>query len=194
MRRDFLPSIIAIVVLTAFFGVIYPLATTGVAQVLFPGKADGSQIESNGKVIGSRLIGQDFRGRLRYFQSRPSATGYSGNVTYFGNLGPNSRQLSRQLEKNLAAYVKRERPFDPSLRRADVPVDAVTDSASGVDPHISQANARIQARRVAERRGLTLDRVLELVDANTDGRGLGVLGEPGVNVLELNLALDREAK
>jgi len=194
MRRDVLPSIIAIVVLTVLFGVIYPLATTGVAQVLFPGKADGSQIERDGKVVGSRLIGQDFRGRPRYFQSRPSATGYSANVTYFNNLGPNSRQLSEQLEKNLASYLKRERPYNPELRRSDVPVDAVTTSASGVDPHISQANARIQARRVAKERGLDLERVLALVDDNTDGRALGVLGEPGVNVLELNLALDQEVR
>ena len=193
MRRDFLPSVTAIVVLTVLFGVIYPLATTGVAQVLFPGKADGSRIERNGKVVGSRLIGQDFRGRARYFQSRPSATGYSGNVTYFNNLGPNSKDLSDQFRKNLAAYLKRERPYNPGLGRADVPVDAVTTSASGVDPHISQANARIQARRVAKVRGLGLDRVLALVDDNTDGRALGVLGEPGVHVLELNLALDREA-
>jgi K+-transporting ATPase ATPase C chain len=193
MRRDFLPSLTAIVVLTVLFGVIYPLATTGVAQVLFPGKADGSQIERNGKVVGSRLIGQDFRGRPRYFQSRPSATGYSGNVTYFNNLGPNSKDLSDQFAKNLAAYLKRERPYNPGLGRGEVPVDAVTSSASGVDPHISQANARIQARRVAKVRGLDLDRVLALVDDNTDGRALGLLGEPGVNVLELNLALDQEA-
>jgi K+-transporting ATPase ATPase C chain len=192
MRRDFLPSIIAIAVLTLLFGVIYPLATTGVAQVLFGGKADGSQIERDGKVVGSRLIGQDFKGRPRYFQSRPSATDYSANVTYFNNLGPNSKELSDMFKANLASYLKRERPYNPGLGRADVPVDAVTTSASGVDPHISEANARIQARRVAEVRGLELERVLELVDENTDGRALGVLGEPGVNVLELNLALDRE--
>jgi K+-transporting ATPase ATPase C chain len=192
MRRDFLPSLIAIVVLTLLFGVIYPLATTGVAQVLFPGKADGSQIERGGRVVGSRLIGQDFKGQPRYFQSRPSATGYSANVTSFNNLGPNSKELSGQLRKNLAAYLKRERPYNPGLERRDVPVDAVTTSASGVDPHISVANARIQARRVARERGLELDRVLQLVDDNTDGRFLGVLGERGVNVLELNLALDQE--
>ncbi len=213
MRRDFLPSILAIVVLTVAFGVIYPLATTGVAQVLFPGKADGSQIERNGKVVGSRLIGQDFEkpvldkngkpkkdadgnpvleADMRYFQSRPSATGYSANVTFFNNLGPNNKGLSDLFRENLATYLKRERPYNPGLRRGDVPVDAVTTSASGVDPHISQANARIQARRVADQRGLKLDRVLELVDDNTDGRALGVFGEPGVNVLELNLALDRE--
>jgi potassium-transporting ATPase KdpC subunit len=192
MRRDVLPSIIAVVVLTLIFGVVYPLATTGVAQVLFPGKADGSRIERDGEVVGSSLIGQDFRGRARYFQSRPSATDYSANVTYFNNLGPNSKDLRDLFAENLAAYLERERPYNPGLTRGDVPADAVTTSASGVDPHISEANARIQSRRVAEERGLELDRVLELVDENTDGRALGVLGEPGVNVLELNLALDGE--
>jgi K+-transporting ATPase ATPase C chain len=192
MRRDLISSVIAIVVVTVGFGLIYPLATTGVAQVLFPNKADGSQIERDGEVVGSRLIGRDFSDRPRYFQSRPSATEYSANVTFFNNLGPNSRDLRAMFEKNLAAYLERERPFNPGLDRDDVPVDAVTTSASGVDPHISEANAEIQARRVAEERGLDLGRVLELVDENTDGRFLGVLGEPGVNVLELNLALDDE--
>jgi potassium-transporting ATPase KdpC subunit len=179
MRRDLISSVIAIVAITVGFGLIYPLATTGVAQVLFPDKADGDV----------RLIGRDFSGRPGYFQSRPSATGYSANVTFFSNLGPNSRDLSAMLEENKARYERREqlRPGE------EVPVDAVTTSASGVDPHISEANARIQARRVAEQRGLPLERVLELVEQNTDGRFLGVLGEPGVNVRELNGALDREA-
>jgi potassium-transporting ATPase KdpC subunit len=188
MRRDIAPSIIAIVVLTLLFGIVYPLATTGVAQVLFPNKADGSRIERDGEVVGSRLIGQDFSGDRAYFQSRPSATEYSANVTFFNNLGPNSRELSDLFAENREAYMRREqmRPGE------EVPPDAVQTSASGVDPHISEANAEIQARRVAEERGLELDRVLELVDENTDGRFLGVLGEPGVNVLELNLALDEE--
>jgi potassium-transporting ATPase KdpC subunit len=180
MRRDLISSVIAIVVVTVLFGLIYPLATTGVAQVLFPDKADGDV----------SLIGRDFSGRPGWFQSRPSATDYSAKVTFFNNLGPNSRELSRQLEENKAAYERRER-----LRPGEeVPVDAITTSASGVDPHISEANARIQARRVAEQRGLTLERVLELVGENTDGRFLGVLGEPGVNVRELNGALDREGR
>jgi len=192
MRRDLISSVIAIVVVTVAFGLVYPLATTGVAQVLFPNKADGSQIERDGEVVGSRLIGQDFSGRPRYFQSRPSATEYSANVTFFNNLGPNSADLSALFEENLAAYLKRERPFNPGLESGDAPVDAVTTSASGVDPHISEANAEIQARRVAEEHGLDLERVLDLVDENTDGRFLGVLGEPGVNVLELNLAIEEE--
>ena len=192
MRRDVTTSILAIVVFTLMLGLAYPLFTTGVAQVLWPGKADGSQVELDGRVVGSRLIGQQFRG-LRYFHSRPSATDYSANVTFFDNRGPNSKELSDLFKKNLAAYLRRERPFSPGLQAADVPPDAVQITASGVDPHISQANARIQSRRVAEERGLPLERVLQLVDDNTDGRALGVLGEPGVNVLELNLALDRVA-
>jgi potassium-transporting ATPase KdpC subunit len=192
MRRDITNSILAIVVFTLLLGLAYPLFTTGVAQVLWPNKADGSQVERDGKVVGSRLIGRQFRGS-RYFHSRPSATGYSANVTFFNNLGPNSRELSNQFKRNMAAYLRRERPFNPGLQASDVPPDAVQTSGSGVDPDISQANARIQARRVAEVRGIPLGRVLRLVDDNTHGRSLGVLGEPGVNVLELNLAVDREA-
>lgn len=178
MRRDLISSGLAIVVFTALLGLVYPLATTGVAQVLFPGKADGEP----------RLVGRDFSGRPGYFQSRPSATGYSTDATFFGNLGPNSRELSEQIEENVAAYERRE-----VLRPGEgVPVDAATASASGVDPHISEENAEIQARRVAEERGIPLERVLELVEENTDGRGLGLFGEPGVNVRELNRALDAE--
>lgn len=192
MRRDLISSALALLVLTLLLGVAYPLLTTGVSQVLWPNKADGSQVERDGKTVGSRLIGQDFEGDKRYFQSRPSATGYSANVTYFNNLGPNNAELRDLFAENLAAYLKRERPYDRGLARGDVPPDAVQTSASGVDPHISPDNAEIQARRVAEERGLDLDRVLELVDENTDGRGLGLFGEPGVNVLDLNLALDAE--
>ena len=190
MRRDLINSVLAILVFTVVLGLAYPLATTGLAQVLWPNKADGSPIERDGKVVGSRLIGQDFKGRPRYFQSRPSVTGYDPAATFFNNLGPNSKDLKKLFEKNLAAYLRRERPYDPGLSKADVPPDAVQTAASGVDPHISKDNARIQARRVAEVRGLRLDRVLALVGENTDDRGLGVFGEPGVNVLELNLALD----
>ena len=193
MRRDITASLLAIVVFTLMLGLAYPLLTTGVAQVLWPNKADGSRVELDGEVVGSRLIGQDFRGRPRYFQSRPSATKYSGDVTFFNNLGPNSKELRDLFAENLAGYLERERPFNPGLAPRDVPPDAVQTAASGVDPHISEANANLQARRVAEARGLAIGRVRELVDEHTDGRSLGVLGEPGVNVLELNLALDREA-
>jgi len=211
MRRDLTNSVLAILVFTVLLGLAYPLATTGIAQVLWPNKADGSQIERDGKVVGSRLIGQDFRRPVkgpdgkdkldadgnpvleadpRYFQSRPSVTGYNPAATFFNNLGPNSKDLRTLFEDNLAAYLELERPYNPGLSNGDVPPDAVQTTASGVDPHISNDNAEIQARRVAKVRGLELSRVLELVDENTDDRGLGVLGEPGVNVLELNLALD----
>ena len=192
MRRDLITSALAILVFTVLFGLVYPLATTGISQVAFPSKADGSQVERDGKVVGSKLIGQDFGKRPRYFQSRPSVTGYNPAGTFFNNLGPNQKDLRDLFKDNIAAYLDRERPYSPGLTEADVPVDAVTTSASGVDPHISEANARIQARRVAELRRLPVERVNDLIDENTDGRQLGFLGEPGVNVLELNLALDRE--
>lgn len=208
MRRDLTASLVAVIAFTVLLGLAYPLAMTGIAQLAFPGKADGSRIERDGTTIGSELIGQDFTKRVenpakkgpdfvrvpdeRYFQSRPSATGYSADVTYFNNLGPNNADLSKFFEDGLTSYLRLERPYDPGLQRTDVPVDAVTTSASGVDPHISQANARIQAHRIADVRGIQLDRVEELIDENTDGRALGFLGEPGVNVLQLNIALDDE--
>jgi K+-transporting ATPase ATPase C chain len=192
LRRDLLTSVIAVVVMTVVLGLAYPLVITGVAQVAFPGSANGSKVSLDGRVVGSKLIGQEFKGRA-FFHSRPSATGYSGNVTFFGNAGPNSIEAREAVREELAAYVKREKPYDRSLTREQVPVDAVTESASGVDPQISVANARIQAHRVAAVRGLPLAKVEDLVDAHTDGRSLGVLGEPGVNVLELNIALEEEA-
>ena len=213
MKRDLISSALAVLVFTALFGLAYPLLTTGAAQVLFPNKADGSQVERGGKVIGSRLIGQDFRIPVkgangkdkldadgnpvleadpRYFQSRPSATGYSADVTFFNNLGPNSKDLKALFDENVAAYLKLERRYNPGLSKGDIPPDAVQTSASGVDPHISEDDAQIQARRVAEVRDLDLARVQQLVEDHNDGRGVGLLGEPGVNVLELNLALDRE--
>jgi potassium-transporting ATPase KdpC subunit len=214
MRRDLLTSALAILVFTVVLGLVYPLATTGVSQLLFPNKADGSQVTRDGKVVGSRLIGQDFQKPVlgadgkpkqdkdgnpvlkddpRYFQSRPSATSYNPAGTFFNNLGPNQKELRDLFSENLKTYLDRERPTSPGLDAAGVPADAVTTSGSGVDPHISQANARIQARRVARARRLPLRQVNDLVAVNTDGRSLGFLGEPGVNVLELNLALDREA-
>lgn len=192
MRRDLTTGLLAVIVLTVFLGVVYPLAVTGVAQVVFPGKSDGSLVRVDGRAVGSRLIGQEFKGKA-YFHSRPSATGYSGNVTFFGNVGPNSAEGRELVRENLAAYLAREQPYDRALTRDRVPADAVTQSASGVDPHISAANARIQAHRIAAVRRLPLARVEGLIAGHTDGRSLGLLGEPGVNVLELNIALDREA-
>jgi potassium-transporting ATPase KdpC subunit len=214
MRRELTTSVLAIVIFTLLLGLAYPLVMTGVGQVVWPNKADGSRVERDGEIVGSRLIGQDFQRPVlgadgqpreddegnpvleadpRYFQSRPSVTGYSANVTFFNNLGPNNRELRDLFADNLATYLDRESRYNPGLEGGDVPPDAVQTTASGVDPHISEANARIQARRVAEVRRLPLERVMELVDENTDGRALGVLGEPGVNVLELNLDVDREA-
>ncbi len=208
MRRDLLTGLLAVVVMTVFLGLAYPLAITGISQVAFPGKAGGSLVTVDGRTVGSRLIGQDFKGEKAYFQSRPSATEYSGDVTFFGNLGPNSEEARDEVRANLSAYLKRERPYDPELpvdgpisragsnlsaHRPRVPVDAVTQSASGVDPQISVANARIQAHRVAAVRGLSLARVEDLIASNTDGRSLDLLGEPGVNVLELNIALEEAA-
>lgn len=193
LRRDLTTAALVLATLTLLLGIAYPLATAGVAQVLFPGPAGGSQIEVDGRVVGSELIGQDFGGEPRYFQSRPSATGYSANVTFFNNLGPNNRELSELFAEELEAYLAREGRYDEGLTAAAVPADAVTTSASGVDPHISEANARIQAHRVAAVRGLPLGRVEGLVAENTEGRFLALFGEPGVNVLTLNIALDREA-
>jgi potassium-transporting ATPase KdpC subunit len=193
MRKDLTTSLLAIVVMTVFLGLVYPLAITGISQVVFPGKADGSKVSFDGKVVGSSLIGQDFKGHAAYFQSRPSATGYSGNVTYFGNAGPNSAEAREEVREYTKAYLQLEKPFDKSLTSEGIPVDAVTQSASGVDPHISEANARIQAHRIAAVRHIPLTQVEDLISAHTDDRFLGVLGEPGVDVLELNIALDKEA-
>ena len=192
MRRDLISSALAIVVITAVFGFVYPLVVTGVSQVAFPGRANGSRIDRDGKLVVSRLLAQDFKRDPRYFQSRPStATHFNPAATAFTNLGPNSKAARDTFRTSLDAYLALERPYDRGLTARRVPVDAVTSSASGVDPHISVANAAIQAHRIASVRRLPLAGVQRLIAAHTDGRFLGVLGEPGVNVLELNLALDR---
>lgn len=194
MRKDIRGAVVAIVVMTIVLGLVYPLVITGIGQVAFPNAADGSPVTVDGKVVGSELIGQDFEGDRRYFQSRPSVTGYAPNATFFNNRGPNQATLAVQQRRFVLDYLERERPYDPSLTAAGVPPDAATTSASGVDPQISPANARIQARRVARVRDLPLARVRALIVEHTDGRFAGVLGEPGVNVLELNLALDAESR
>lgn len=215
MKRDLRTSLIAVILITVIFGLAYPLLFTGAAHLLFPGRADGSRITENGRVLGSSLIGQSFSRPVlgkagkpkldqdgaavlapdpRYFQPRPSQSGYDPSATFFSNLGPNSVDARDAVKANLAAYLALERRFDPGLSSDDVPIDAVTQSASGVDPHISEANARIQADRVATVRHLAPGAVEDLVSEHTDGRFLGIFGEPGVNVLELNLALDKEAR
>jgi K+-transporting ATPase ATPase C chain len=168
---------------------------TGIAQVAFPHKADGSLIKAaDGKVIGSTLLARDVKGAPRYFHPRPSATDYSASVTSFPPAGPNQRRTMILTRQHIDAYIKAEKPYNPNLTPARVPIDAATFSASGVDPHISEANAAIQARRVAAVGRLPLARVRQLIADSTDGRGLGVFGEPGVNTTVLNLALDQEAR
>jgi K+-transporting ATPase ATPase C chain len=170
-------------------GIIYPLAMTGLAQVIFPGKADGSLVKKGGQVIGSRLIGQDFTAP-KYFLPRPSAAGagYDAMDSSFSNLGPTNKALADRVQ----AAVKADIAADPGLTFGQVPIDMVTTSGSGLDPDITVANARAQAPRVAAARGLSVSAVLDMVAKHTSGRQLGFLGEPRVNVLELNLALDAE--
>lgn len=181
------------VLLTLILGVLlcgaFPLAVFAGAQLLFPAQANGSLIvDRDGTVRGSRLIGQPFTSE-KYFHPRPSAAGagYDAASSSGTNLGPTSQKLADSIKAAVAAY-RRENQLAADT---PVPADAVTSSGSGLDPHISPANARLQAPRVARTRGLSLDRVLDFVAAHTDARDLGVLGEPGVNVLLLNRALDQ---
>jgi potassium-transporting ATPase KdpC subunit len=167
---------------------LYPLVVFGLAQALFPGKANGSLIvDAVGVVRGSRLIGQPFTAD-KYFHPRPSSAGNGYDSTSSGgsNLGPTSQKLRDAIAQNLAKY----RTQNGLATNAPVPADAVTGSASGLDPHISQQNAALQAERVVKARGLSIEKVRELIQQNTDSADFGILGEPGVNVLRLNLALD----
>lgn len=186
--RQCTPAIVATVVLTAICGLVYPLAVTAVGQVAFHDKAEGSLIELDGEVVGSSLIGQGFAAP-GYFHPRPSAAGagYDGAASSGSNLGPTNSEYLDAVAERVDAY----REENSLSTEVDVPADAVQASGSGLDPHISIANARLQAPRVAETRGMDLDDVLALVGDHTDERPLGVLGDPGVNVVELNLALDR---
>ena len=220
MKNNIVTSIIGIVVFTVLLGIVYPLAITGVSQVAFPGDSNGQQIHLDGKLVGSKLIGQNFgtpvlekNGKVkevkgavvtepdsRYFQSRPSATeGGADNAaaSTFSNHGPSSVKTKEADEENIKAYLElnmnptTKSEYDPGLTVAKIPVDAVNSSASGLDPEISPANAWIQAHRIAAVRRLSLATVDGLIAKYTSGRGLGFSGEEGVNVLELNLALDR---
>ncbi|HUN78983.1 MAG TPA: K(+)-transporting ATPase subunit C [Solirubrobacteraceae bacterium] len=213
MKRDIVTAVLSMIVFTILLGLVYPLVITGVSQVAFPGAANGSQVKVNGRVVGSKLIGQSFatpvveNGKVkevegevqttpdpRYFQTRPSATeGGADNAaaSTFSNKGPNSVKTKEADEENIKAYLELNKPYDPGLTVAKIPVDAVNSSASGLDPEISPANAWIQAHRIAAVRHLSLATVNALIARHTSGRGLGFSGEEGVNVLELNLALDR---
>ncbi len=189
--RTLVRSVIVIVLATLLFGFVYPIVMTGFAQVAFKNKANGSLITRNGVVVGSRLAAQGFTAP-RYFHPRPSATApaYNAGATTFANLGPTNPDLAKNVKAAARAILKLEGPYNPGLTIGDIPVDAVTTSGSGIDPDITPANAALQSRRIAAVRHLPLATVQKLIEDNTDGRSLGFLGEPGVNVLELNLALD----
>ena len=217
MKRDIVTSIIAVIVFASLLGLVYPLAITGIGQVAFPGNANGQRIYLHGKLVGSKIIGQSFASPVigkngkpkeeegdlvtapdpRYFQSRPSATEggeYNAAASTFSNRGPNSTRTEEADAENIKAYLELNRPYDHGLSAGKVPVDAANTSGSNLDPEISQANAWIQAHRIAALRHLPLATVNGLIANHTSGRGLGFSGEEGVNVLELNLALDRLTK
>jgi K+-transporting ATPase ATPase C chain len=214
MRRDVISSVIGVLLFTLLLGIVYPVFIEGVSQLTFPGNANGQRIYLHGKLTGSKIIGQNFgtpvlekngkpkevKGAVvteadpRYFQSRPSATeggAYNAAASTFSNHGPNSTRTAEADEENIKSYLELNKAYDPRLTVAKIPVDAVNTSGSNLDPQISEANARIQAHRIARLRRLSLSRVDSLIAKYTSARGLGFSGEPGVNVLELNLALDR---
>jgi K+-transporting ATPase ATPase C chain len=217
MRRDLLTAFISVIVFTVLLGFGYPMLVTGVSQVVFKGKADGSLITRNGVVVGSALIGQQFyepvlgangkpktvKGVVqtqpdpRYFQTRPSASADNAASTFFSNLGPNDKVTLTAFQGYIQAYLALNRAptgahYDPAVTSAaQIPVDAVSDSASSIDPDISVANADIQAYRIAAVRHLSPASVHTLIGRYTNGNSLGFMGDPGVDVLELNLALDR---
>ncbi len=217
LKRTVLPALTSMLVLTLLLGIVYPLAITGIGQVAFPGNANGQRVTVAGRLVGSKLIGQQFTDVVlgkngkpkldsagnpvttpdpRYFQTRPSGTLPADNpsATAFANYGPNGVNTEQAIAANITSYLQQNRRYDPGLTAAKVPVDAADTSASGIDPDISQANAWIQAHRIAAVRQLPLSTVMGLISRYTGGRGLGFSGEVTVNVLELNLALDRIGK
>jgi potassium-transporting ATPase KdpC subunit len=197
MLREIRPALVLVIALSAITGLVYPLAMTGLARVLFPYQAQGSLVEKDGRVIGSMLIGQEFASD-RYFQGRPSATlgpdpadptktvpaPYNAVNSMGSNLGPTNKALVERIQ----ADINKRKQENPS---APVPVDLVTTTGSGLDPHISPEAARFQVPRIAKARNLPEDRILQLVNDHVEGRFLGILGEPRVNVLDLNLAIDQ---
>jgi len=192
LTRNAVSSVIAIVVITLVFGFAYPAVMTAFGQAAFSNQANGSLIKQNGTVVGSKLAAQSFTGP-RYFHERPSATSpaYNAGATTFANLGPTNSDLAKNVKAAAEAILALEGPYNPGLTIHQIPVDAVTTSGSGIDPDISPAYAALQSRRIAAVRHLPLASVQKLIDQNTTGRSWGFFGEPGVNVLELNLALDK---
>jgi len=188
MQRQLRAALVMLAIFTVLTGLLYPLVVTGIGQAAFHDKANGSLVSAGGQVVGSKWIGQTFT-KPEYFHPRPSAagTGYDGTVSSGSNLGPTNPKLLDAVKARVAAY----RQENGLSATTEVPVDAVTTSASGLDPDISVANARLQAARVAKARDIDEATVLKLIAQHTDGRALGFLGEKAVNVLELNIALDQ---
>jgi K+-transporting ATPase ATPase C chain len=186
MKKNLVTAVLMTIATTILLGIIYPLLVTGIAQALFPEKANGQLIHIDGKTVGSRIIGQGFSGP-DYFHSRPSSAGngYDAANTNGSQLGPTNQKLIDRVKGDVAT-AQSDHPGTP------VPIDLVTTSASGIDPHITPAAAEFQLSRVAKERGATVDRLRALVVKHTEGRQLGILGEPRVNVLELNLELDQQ--
>jgi potassium-transporting ATPase KdpC subunit len=187
-------SVLAVIAITVVFGFAFPLLVTGIAQAFFSDKANGSLVKVDGQVVGSSLEAQAFAKPI-YFHPRPSGTTppYNSALTTFANLGPTNPDLAKNVGAQAKAILTLEGPYNPGLKIGDIPVDAVTTSGSGIDPDISPAYAVLQAPRIAATRHLSLADVKSIISQNTDDRSLGFLGEPGVNVLKLNLALDRKA-
>ncbi|HXE61977.1 MAG TPA: potassium-transporting ATPase subunit KdpC [Bryobacteraceae bacterium] len=185
MLKELKPAFLITIVMTFLTGIIYPLAVTGIAQGMFPKESNGSLIVRNGKVVGSELIGQNFV-KPEYFHPRPSAAGYDATSSGGSNLGPGSPALADRLKKDASTFRKENPDYT-----GPIAADAITASGSGLDPEISPANAMAQAPRVAEARGVDLEKVRMLVDINTTGRDLAVFGERRVNVLKLNMMLDQ---
>jgi potassium-transporting ATPase KdpC subunit len=184
-------AVLATLVLAVITGLVYPLLITGIAQVAFRGKAEGSLMRVDGRIVGSSLIGQAWSGP-QWFYGRPSAISepYDASTSSGSNLGPRSRDLADDIRQRIADITALEGQYNPGLKPTDIPVDLLTASGSGLDPDISVEAATFQAPRIAAVRGLSLEEVERLIDEHTEGRTLGVLGEPRVNVLELNLALE----
>lgn len=181
--KNTLIAIRTFIIFSVLLGLVYPLAITGIAQVIFPQKANGSLIVEKGQIVGSSLIGQKFD-KPEYFSSRPSAVDYNAAGSGASNLGPSSKKLANRVKTDIAKNNLKD----------NIPADAVLTSASGLDPHISVENAKSQAQKIAKNRGLQISTIDELISNNTDSEFLGIWGQEGVNVLKLNIALDKITK